>query len=159
MKAVGFHRSLPIADPQSLVDLELPRPAPGGRDLLVRVAAVSVNPVDTKARMRGNPDPTQPRILGGDAAGTVEAVGPAAMLFKPGDKVWYAGSIVRPGSNAEYQLVDERIAGRMPQRLSFAEAAALPLTTITAWEMLFDRFAIRIGKPADGEVLLIIGGA
>src|SRR5262249_19080919 len=119
----------------------------------------SVNPVDTKVRMRGNPDPTQPRILGWDAAGTVEAVGPAAMLFKPGDKVWYAGSIVRPGSNAEYQLVDERIVGRMPQRLSFAEAAALPLTTITAWEMLFDRFAIRIGKPADGEVLLIIGGA
>src|SRR5215472_8184241 len=154
MKAVGFHRSLPIDESDSLRDVEIAKPEPTGRDLLVKVEAVSVNPVDTKVRMRGNPDPDVPKILGYDAAGTVAAVGGAATLFRPGDKVWYAGSIARPGTNSEFHLVDERIVGRMPKKLSFAEAAALPLTTITAWEMLFDRFAIRIGKPADGEVLL-----
>jgi zinc-binding alcohol dehydrogenase family protein len=159
MKAVGFYRSLPIDQPDALVDVELAKPTPSGRDLLVKVEAVSVNPVDTKVRMRGNPDPDKPKVMGYDAAGTVAAAGPGCSLFKPGDQVWYAGSIARPGTNAELHLVDERIVGRMPKRLSFTEAAALPLTTITAWEMLFDRFAIRIGKPADAGSLLVIGGA
>ncbi|HUA51547.1 MAG TPA: zinc-binding alcohol dehydrogenase family protein [Candidatus Sulfotelmatobacter sp.] len=159
MKAVGFYRSLPIDQADALVDVEIDRPVPTGRDLLVKVEAVSVNPVDTKVRMRGNPDPDKPKIMGYDAAGVVAAVGPACSLFKAGDKVWYAGDIARPGTNCEFHLVDERIVGRMPARLSFAEATALPLTTITAWEMLFDRFAIRIGKPAEGGSLLIIGGA
>ncbi|MBI3514314.1 MAG: zinc-binding alcohol dehydrogenase family protein [Proteobacteria bacterium] len=159
MKAVGFHRSLPIDQADALVNCEIAKPEPTGRDLLVKVEAVSVNPVDTKVRMRGNPDPDIPKILGYDAAGTIAAVGGAATLFKAGDKVWYAGSIARPGTNSEFHLVDERIVGRMPKKLSFAEAAALPLTTITAWEMLFDRFAIRIGKPPEGGRLLIIGGA
>jgi zinc-binding alcohol dehydrogenase family protein len=159
MKAVGFYRSLPIDQADSLVDVEVEKPAPRGRDLLVKVEAVSVNPVDTKVRMRGNPDPDVPKILGWDAAGTVMGTGPDCRLFKAGDTVWYAGSIVRPGTDAEFHLVDERIVGRMPKRLSFVEAAALPLTTITAWEMLFDRFAIRIGKPADAGSLLIVGGA
>jgi NADPH2:quinone reductase len=159
MKAVGFHRSLPIDQPDSLVDVEIARPTPAGRDLLVKIEAVSGNPVDTKVRMRGNPDPDKPKIMGYDAAGTIAATGPACTLFKAGDKVWYAGSIARPGTDAEFHLVDERIVGRMPKRLSFAEAAALPLTSITAWEMLFDRFAIRIGKPPSAGTLLIIGGA
>ncbi len=159
MKAVAFFRPLPIDHPESLVDIALDKPAPAGRDLLVKVAAVSVNPVDTKVRRRPVAEPDKPKILGWDAAGTVEAAGPDCVLFKPGDKVWYAGSIARPGSNAEYQLVDERITGRMPKTLSFAEAAALPLTTITAWEMLFDRFVLRIGKPPSAGAILIIGGA
>ena len=159
MKAVAFFRPLPIDDPESLVDVTLDKPAPSGRDLLVKVAAVSVNPVDTKVRRRPVTDPDKPKVLGWDAAGTVEAAGGDCVFFKPGDKVWYAGSIDRPGSDAEYQLVDERIVGRMPKNLSFAEAAALPLTTITAWEMLFDRFALRIGKPPLAGALLIIGGA
>ena len=159
MKAVAFFRPLPIDHPEALVDVTLEKPVPAGRDLLVKVAAVSVNPVDTKVRRRPTAEPDKPKVLGWDAAGTVEATGPDCVLFKPGDKVWYAGNIARPGSNAEYNLVDERIAGRMPRNLSFAEAAALPLTAITAWEMLFDRFAIRIGKPAAPGALLIIGGA
>jgi NADPH2:quinone reductase len=159
MKAVAFFRPLPIDDPESLVDVTLDKPAPLGRDLLVKVVAVSVNPVDTKVRRRPVSDPDRPKVLGWDAAGTVEAVGAECRLFKSGDCVWYAGSILRPGSNAEYQLVDERIVGRMPRNLGFAEAAALPLTTITAWEMLFDRFAIRIGKPAGAGAILLIGGA
>jgi|SRR5579883_2805425 len=159
MKAVGCYRPLPIEAPDSLVDLELETPVPGARDLLVKVEAVSVNPVDTKVRKRPNPEPDKPKILGWDAAGVVAAIGPDCRLFKPGDKVWYAGSIARPGSNSEFQLVDERIVGAMPKTLSFAEAAALPLTTITAWEMLFDRFAIRVGKPAEAGAILIIGGA
>ncbi|HWI29016.1 MAG TPA: zinc-binding alcohol dehydrogenase family protein [Stellaceae bacterium] len=159
MKAVAFYRPLPIDDPESLVDVSVEKPAPAGCDLLVKVAAVSVNPVDTKVRRRPVVDAQQPKILGWDAAGLVEAVGSECRLFKPGDRVWYAGSIARSGSNAEYQLVDERITGRMPRNLSFTEAAALPLTAITAWEMLFDRFGIRIGKPADERAILLIGGA
>ena len=159
MKAVGYRRSLPIGEPDSLLDVELEKPVPEARDLLVRIEAVSVNPVDTKVRMRAAPEPGKIKVLGYDGAGTVEAVGKGVSLFKPGEKVWYAGSILRQGTNAEYHLVDERIAGAMPRRLSFAEAAALPLTSITAWEMLFDRFAIRPGKPASAGALLIIGGA
>ena len=159
MKAVGYYRSLPIAEPDSLLDLEVETPSPAGRDLLVKVEAVSVNPVDTKVRMRAAGEGGKPKILGYDAAGTVAAAGPDCRLFKPGDPVWYAGSILRPGTNAELHLVDERIVGAKPKSLSFAQAAALPLTAITAWEMLFDRFRIRIGKPPAAGSLLIVGGA
>lgn len=158
MRAVVFKRSLPATDADALVDVDLPRPVPAARDLLVKVEAVSVNPVDTKVRRGGDPADGM-RTLGFDAAGTVEAVGSEASLFKPGDTVFYAGSIVRPGTNAEFHLVDERIVGRKPSTLSFAEAAAVPLTAITAWELLFDRIGITRGEAADRRSLLIVGGA
>lgn len=159
MKAVGYRRSLPITEADSLIDIELPDPKPLGRDLLVQVKAVSVNPVDTKVRMRQAPQAGETRVLGWDAAGVVVELGPDAHLFKPGDEVWYAGSLVRPGTNAEVHLVDERIVGKKPKSLGFAEAAALPLTTITAWELLFDRFGVPPGKRFTDESLLIIGAA
>src|SRR5689334_15578998 len=147
MKAVA-HTGTDIA---SLNDIELPRPSPTGHDLLVRVEAVSVNPVDTKQRKAGSPTP---RVLGWDAAGTVEAVGPDVTLFKPGDAVYYAGDVTRPGCDSEFHLVDERIVGRKPKKLDFAQAAAIPLTAITAWESYFDRMKVQKGRS-----ILIIGGA
>lgn len=159
MKAVGYADSLPIEDERALFDFDAPKPEPGPRDLLVRIEAVSVNPVDTKVRRRQSGTREKPVILGWDAAGTVEAVGPAVTLFKPGDAVCYAGSIIRPGSNAEYGLVDERIAGPKPRSLGFAEAAALPLTAITAWEALFDRLHVPWGKGGSDDAILIIGAA
>jgi zinc-binding alcohol dehydrogenase family protein len=159
VKAVALTRYLPIADPQSLVDVTLPDPAPAGRDLLVRVAAVSVNPVDTKQRAPNPKVEAQPRVLGWDAAGTVAAVGPEVTLFKPGDEVYYAGDVTRQGSNSELQLVDERIAAHKPGTLDFAQAAAIPLTAITAWECYFDRMKIDPGGAHRGATLLIIGGA
>ncbi len=157
MKAVAYSQAaLPIEDPQALVDLDLPLPEPGPRDVRVRVHAVSVNPVDTKLRRRAQV--SEPRVLGFDAAGTVDAVGAAVTLFKPGDAVYYAGAIDRAGSNAEYQLVDERIVGRKPASLDDAHAAALPLTAITAWELLFDRLCVPEGK-GQGQVLLVTGAA
>ena len=159
MRAVGYKKSLPIEQAESLIDLDIEKPAPQGRDLLVQVKAISVNPVDTKVRKRAAPkDGEPPKILGYDATGVVAAVGPDATLFKPGDEVWYAGSIVRPGTNSEFHLVDERIVGKKPKSLGFAAAAALPLTSITAWEMLFDRFAVARGG-GEGKSLLIVGGA
>jgi zinc-binding alcohol dehydrogenase family protein len=131
---------------------------PGPRDLLVRVEAVSVNPVDVKTRKGTDPNGV-PKVLGYDAAGTVEAVGAGATLFKPGDRVWYAGSIVRPGSDSELHAVDERIVGPTPKTLGFAEAAALPLTAITAWELLFDRIGVKPGDWSDTRSLLVVGGA
>jgi NADPH2:quinone reductase len=159
MRAVGYKRSLPIDNTESLIDIEMDKPAPQGRDLLVQVKAVSVNPVDTKVRKRAETKDGEPaKILGYDATGVVAAVGPDVTLFKAGDEVWYAGSIIRQGTNSEFHLVDERIVGRKPKSLDFAAAAALPLTSITAWEMLFDRFAIpRNG--GEGKSLLIVGGA
>ncbi len=159
MRAVGYQRSLPADDPEALVDIELPMPEPEGRDLLVGIRAVSVNPVDTKVRLRAAPEPGGWKVLGYDAAGVVIAAGPEARLFKPGDAVYYAGSIARQGTNAEFHLVDERIVGPKPSSLDWAEAAALPLTAITAWEMLFDRLEIRRPVPGTAPVLLIIGGA
>jgi zinc-binding alcohol dehydrogenase family protein len=160
MKAVGYFKSLPIAEAEALIDVTAEAPAPTGRDLRVSVRAVSVNPIDTKVRMRAAPNAGEPaKILGYDAAGVVDAVGPEVSLFKPGDEVFYAGSITRSGTNAELQLVDERIVGRKPRSLSFAQAAALPLTSITAWELLFDRLAVAPGKAPDGRTLLVIGGA
>lgn len=159
MKAVVQPACLPVTDPNCLVDAELPDPVASGRDLLVRVHAVSVNPVDTKVRRNLPPGDAGPRVLGYDAAGVVEAIGPQVTLFKPGDEVWYAGSRLRPGTNAELHLVDERIVGRKPASLDFAQAAAMPLTTITAWEALFDRLELALGKPHDAGTLLITAGA
>ncbi len=147
MRAVGLYKYLPVEDPESLLDLDIPKPEAAGRDLLVRVRAVSVNPVDTKVRAPKDKVEAAPRILGWDAAGTVEAAGDQVTLFQPGDEVYYAGSITRPGSNSEYHLVDERIAGRKPRNLSFEDAAAMPLTTITAYEALFDRMGVVRLKP------------
>ncbi|MGF6528938.1 zinc-binding alcohol dehydrogenase family protein [Variovorax sp. PvP013] len=158
MKAIGYHQSLPIDDPMSLQDLTLPDPVPGPRDLLVRVAAVSVNPVDTKVRRNAAPEAGQAKVLGWDAVGTVEAVGAQVTGFRVGDRVYYAGSIVRPGANSELHLVDERIAARAPASLDDAQAAALPLTSITAWELLFDRLGVPQGGGA-GRTLLVVGGA
>lgn len=158
MKAVAYRHSLPIDDPQSLLDVELPDPVVQGRDLLVKVEAVSVNPVDTKIRKRVDPQGTD-KVLGWDAAGTVVAVGADVTLFKPGDAVYYAGAIDRSGSNAALQLVDERIVGRKPATLDFAQSAALPLTTITAWELLFDRLGVPRGSTPRSGVVLVVGGA
>ncbi len=159
MRAVGYRQSQPITAETSLIDLDLPVPKAAGRDLLVEVKAVSVNPVDTKLRVRSQPAEGQANVLGWDAAGIVRAVGPEVTGFKPGDAVFYAGAIDRPGSHAEFHLVDERIVGLKPKSLGFAEAAALPLTAITAWEMLFDRLDIRKPVPGAAHALLIIGGA
>lgn len=156
MKAVGFTQNLPISDAAALIDLDLPRPVPGPRDLLVAVRAVSVNPVDVKLRAGARPPAGEARVLGFDAVGVVEAVGEAVTLFKAGDDVFYAGSIARPGTNAEYHLVDERIVGRKPASLNNAQAAALPLTAIAAWELLFDRLGVT--RDSTGH-LLIVGAA
>lgn len=158
MKAVAYRQILPITDPQSLLDVELPQPVPQGRDLLVKVEAISVNPVDTKVRKRTDPEGAD-KVLGWDASGTVVAVGADVSLFKPGDAVYYAGAIDRSGSNAEMQLVDERIVGRKPSTLDFAQAAAMPLTTITAWELLFDRLNVPRGSGGRHRVILVVGGA
>ncbi len=158
MKAIGYRSPQPIAQPNSLIDVTLDTPTPTGRDLLVRVGAVSVNPVDVKLRGGVAPAEGALRVLGFDAAGTVEAVGPDVTLFQPGDAVFYAGAIDRPGTNSEFHLVDERIVGPKPKSLSVAEAAALPLTAITAWEMLFDRLGLTRGGE-EGRALLIVGGA
>ena len=157
MKAVGYYQSNAITAPDALVDLELPVPEASGQDVLVEVKAISVNPVDTKVRKGMAPENGVARILGWDASGVVKAVGQQVTQFKIGDRVWYAGSLVRPGSNSEYQLVDERIVGLMPTSLSFAEAAALPLTSLTAWELLFDRLEVQ--RAAQGATLLVIGAS
>jgi zinc-binding alcohol dehydrogenase family protein len=161
MKAIGFYQYLPVEDPESLVEVEVPTPEPRGRDLLVRVKAVSVNPVDTKVRARQELLEKEPRIPGWDAAGVVEAVGSEASLFQEGDAVYYAGDISRPGCDSEYHLVDERIVGSKPSSLSFEQAAAMPLTTITAWEALFDRLGVERSAPTDDihHSVLVIGGA
>ncbi|MET7667457.1 zinc-binding alcohol dehydrogenase family protein [Micromonospora luteifusca] len=155
MQVVGYRRNLPIDNPESLVDAEIGVPAPGPHDLLVRIEAVSVNPVDVKVRAGIDPD-GELKVLGYDAAGTVSAVGPSVTRFRVGDEVYYAGSIARPGTNARFHLVDEHIVGHKPASLTHAEAAALPLTTITAWETLFDRFALT--KDSTGT-LLVVGAA
>jgi NADPH2:quinone reductase len=159
MKAVGLYKYLPVDDPESLIDVEIPRPKARGRDLLVRVRAVSVNPVDTKVRSPKDKVETEPKILGWDAAGVVEAVGEEVSLFQVGDEVYYAGSITRQGCDAEYHLVDEWIVARKPRSLSFEEAAAMPLTTITAWEAFFDRMGIPRSVESSGKSLLVIAGA
>lgn len=166
MKAIGYLKSLPIDQADSLTDIEIDKPIASGRDLLVKIAAISVNPVDTKVRMRAEGADGQHKILGWDAVGEVVAVGDQTELFNVGDKVWYAGSITRSGSNAEYQLVDERIVGSKPKSLSNEQAAAMPLTAITAYELLFARLDftpnqtdadLEVGQPKPS--ILIVGAA
>ena len=157
MKAIGYIRTGHISKPDSLVEFETDRPEPGPRDLLVEVRGVSVNPVDVKVRNRFEPGDS-PKIIGYDAAGIIRKVGNEVRFFKSGDEVFYAGDLNRPGTNAEFQLVDERIVGKKPKSLSFAEAAGFPLTSITAWEILFDSFMLKKGDD-QGEHLLIIGAA
>jgi zinc-binding alcohol dehydrogenase family protein len=159
MKAIAYYAALPINDPKSLQDIELPEPVAGPRDLLVEVKAISVNPVDTKVRQNVAPENGAAKVLGWDVAGVVKAVGSEVSLFKVGDKVFYAGSLVRPGGNSELHTVDERIVGHMPKTLGFADAAALPLTAITAWELLFERLQVREGQADEGQSLLIVGAS
>lgn len=159
MKAIGYKAPGTIEREDALQDIELPRPVPVGRDVLVEVKAISVNPVDTKVRKGASPEAGQWKVLGWDAVGTVVEAGPAAKDFKTGDEVFYAGSLIRPGANSEFHLVDERIVGKKPTTLSNAQAAALPLTAITAWEMLFDRLDIRKRVPGAANAIVVIGGA
>lgn len=159
MKAVGYQQSLAISEPASLLDIELATPVAAGHDILVRVAAVSVNPVDTKIRKRVTPADGEYKVLGWDAAGEVVAVGEQVSRFAPGDRVYYAGALQRQGSNAEYQLVDERIVGKMPANLSFEQAAALPLTALTAWELLFDRLELATPSLKHPKPVLLVTGA
>lgn len=159
MKAVGYKKPLPIADAESLSDIDLPKPSATGHDILVEVKAVSVNPVDYKVRRSAAPEGDEWKVIGYDAAGVVAEVGQEVTAFKPGDEVWYAGSIARSGTNAEYHLVDARIVGRKPKSLSWSEAAALPLTSLTAWEAFFDRLDITKAVPGAAPAILIIGGA
>ncbi|MEG2101988.1 MAG: zinc-binding alcohol dehydrogenase family protein [Flavobacterium sp.] len=160
MKAIGFKTSLAIAEKDSFIEFETSKPVPAPHDLLVKIDAISINPVDFKVRQSSAKDTVleNPKIIGWDAVGIVEAVGENVTLFKKGDEVYYAGDITKQGSNAEYQVIDERITGRKPKSLSIEEAAVIPLTGLTAWEILFDR--IRINPEKDkGKSILIIGGA
>lgn len=159
MKAVALTHYLPMSDPNSFLDVDLPKPVASGRDILVAVKAISVNPVDTKVRAPKDAVEETPRVIGYDASGIVESVGPDVTLFKAGDEVYYAGDITRSGTNQEFHLVDERIVGRKPKSLSFAEAAALPLTTITAYEAFFDRLNIDRDGADKGQSVLIIGAS
>lgn len=159
MKAVAYYHSLPADHTDALQDVDLPTPTPGPRDLLVEVKAISVNPVDTKIRRNVAPTDGDAKVLGWDASGIVKAVGSEVSLFQPGDRVYYAGAINRAGANSELHVVDERIVGHMPKSLPFAEAAALPLTAITAWELLFERLQITQGNTDLGQSLLIVGAA
>ncbi|MBV7596289.1 zinc-binding alcohol dehydrogenase family protein [Aeromonas sp. sia0103] len=156
MKAIALTHYLPSDHPHCFIEANLPTPTPGPRDLLVRVKATSINPVDTKVRAPKAKVEANPRVLGWDAVGEVVAVGSEVTLFKAGDRVWYAGDISRPGSNSALQLIDERITALAPTSLTDVEAAALPLTAITAWEALFER--IGLNRENEGR-LLIIGGA
>ncbi|WP_231424199.1 MULTISPECIES: zinc-binding alcohol dehydrogenase family protein [Pedobacter] len=159
MKAIGFRKSLPISEEESFISFETEKPEARGRNLLVKIIAISVNPVDYKVRQSSAKDKVleQTKVIGWDAVGIVEDTGSEVTLFEKGDHVYYAGDITKSGSNAEYQLVDERIVGRKPKNLSWAEAAAMPLTLLTVWELFFDR--IRINQSDSGKSLLIIGGA
>lgn len=163
MKAIGYYKSLPINDSESLTDIDLPQPIATGRDLLVKVRAIAVNPADFKVRLNIPPAEGEAKVIGWDAVGEVVAAGEGATEFKPGDAVYYAGDFTRQGCNAEYQLVDERLVGAKPRSLSDAEAAALPLTAITAWEMLFDHLSIKQQSPdsteKSDEVILVVGAA
>lgn len=160
MKAAGLHQYLPISHPESIVEEEVNRPEPGERDILVKIKAVSVNPVDTKVRAPKDGEEKELKVLGWDASGVVEKTGSGVTMFQPGDSVYYAGSISRPGTNSEYHLVDERIAAAKPDILTFEEAAAMPLTSLTAWEGLFERLGIsRDQEQNEGKSILIIGAA
>ncbi|MEE3221190.1 MAG: zinc-binding alcohol dehydrogenase family protein, partial [Pseudomonadota bacterium] len=159
MKAIGYTQSLDINEPNALMDIEVEKPSASGRDLLVKINAIAVNPVDYKIRHRVNPEGGEPKILGWDAVGEVVDIGADVTEFAVGDRVYYAGDLTRAGSNAEFQLVDERIVGKAPKSLSDSEAAALPLTTITAYELLFDHLALKQQSEKSDEVVLVVGAA
>ena len=159
MRAIGFTTAGSIERDDALLDLTVPEPVAGPRDLLVRIEAVSVNPIDTRLRASAKPRDGQPMILGYDAAGIVQAVGPEVTLFAPGDEVFYAGTVTRPGTNAELHVVDERLVAHKPRSLDWAQAAALPLTALTAWELLFDRLRVPRSGEGGGRSLLIVNGA
>jgi len=163
MKAIGYTQSLPVTNVESLIDFEMPQPTATGRDLLVKVKAIAVNPADWKVRLYMPPAEGETKVIGWDAVGEVIATGDEVTNFKAGDIVYYAGDITRPGSNAEFQLVDERIVGNKPKSLSDAEAAALPLTAITAYEILFEHLQIAKQSPdaktKSDEVILVTGAA
>lgn len=163
MKAIGYKQSLPITELASLIDIELPQPTAAGHDLLVRIKAIAVNPVDCKIRQNVTASENKHKVIGWDAVGEVISVGESVTSFSVGDEVFYAGNLNRQGCNAEFQLVDERIVGKKPKSLSNSEAAALPLTSITAWELLFERLAIKQQPPSSKEkskeVILIVGAA
>jgi zinc-binding alcohol dehydrogenase family protein len=159
MKAIGYTHSLDINEPNALMDLEIDKPSASGRDLLIKISAIAVNPVDYKIRQRVNPEGGEPKILGWDAVGEVVDIGSDVTKFAVGDRVYYAGDLTRPGSNAEFQLVDERIVGKAPKSLSDSDAAALPLTTITAYELLFDHLELKQQSEKSEEVVLVVGAA
>ncbi len=159
MKAIGYTHSLGINEPNALVDIDIEKPSASGRDLLVKISAIAVNPVDYKIRHRVNPNGGDPKILGWDAVGEIVDIGADVTEFAVGDRVYYAGDLTRAGSNAEFQLVDERIVGKAPKSLSDSDAAALPLTTITAYELLFDHLALRQQSEKSDEVVLVVGAA
>ena len=159
MKAIGYTHSLDISEPDVLMDLEVDKPSASGRDLLVKINAIAVNPVDYKIRQRVNPEGGEPKILGWDAVGEVVDIGADVTEFTVGDRIYYAGDLTRAGSNAEFQLVDERIAGKAPKSLSDSDAAALPLTTITAYELLFDHLVLKQQDEKSDEVVLVVGAA
>ncbi|MCB4435740.1 zinc-binding alcohol dehydrogenase family protein [Alteromonas sp. McT4-15] len=159
MKAVGYTQSLAINENDALIDVDIEKQSASGRDLLVKINAIAVNPVDYKIRQRVNPEAGTPKILGWDAVGEVVEIGADVSEFAVGDRVYYAGDLTRQGTNAEYQLVDERIVGHAPKTLSDSEAAALPLTTITAYELLFDHLALAQQQEKSDEVVLVVGAA
>lgn len=163
MKAIAYTQSLPIDNSKSLMDVELDTPQASGRDLLIKIHAIAVNPVDFKIRQRVSPENAEPKVLGWDAVGEVIAIGDQVSLFQPGDQVYYAGDLTRQGSNAEYQLVDERIVGKKPTTLDNAQAAAMPLTTLTAYELLFDRLQVQKqtcgNQQKTDEVILVVGAS
>lgn len=161
MKAVGLYKYLPIEKEESLIDFQVEKPTTTKRDILVKIKAISINPVDVKVRAPKDKEEKEPRILGWDASGVVEEIGSDCTIFKPGDEVFYSGDLTRSGTYSEYHLVDERIVGLKPKSLNFAQSAALPLTSITAWESLFDRLMIDINKHEENQSksILIIGGA
>ena len=159
MKAIGYTHSLDINEPNALMDLEIDKPSASGRDLLIKISAIAVNPVDYKIRQRVNPEGGEPKILGWDAVGEVVDIGSDVTKFAVGDRVYYAGDLTRPGSNAEFQLVDERIVGKAPKSLSDSDAAALPLTTITAYELLFNHLELKQQSEKSEEVVLVVGAA
>ncbi|VDK14708.1 Zinc-type alcohol dehydrogenase-like protein [Oenococcus sicerae] len=161
MKAIGFKEHLPIEEENSLIEFKLPKPIAKGHDLLVEVSAVSVNPVDIGVRTSGHGILKEPKIIGWDAVGIVDSIGDNVSLFKKGDLVFYAGSFKRSGSDSQYQLVDERIVGHAPKNLIITQTAAMPLTSLTAWEVLFEQLEI---DPQDHKfnrehTILIINGA
>ena len=159
MKAIGYTRSLDINEPNALMDIEIEKPSASGRDLLVKISAIAVNPVDYKIRQRVNPEGGEPKILGWDAVGEVVDIGADVSTFAVGDRVYYAGDLTRTGSNAEFQLVDERIVGKAPKSLSDSDTAALPLTTITAYELLFDHLALKQKCEKNDDIVLVVGAA